>query len=787
MRAILPVVLAVVLCLNSFAATNTTIFLKDQTANFSADSDKSQWHIKTKQNQNGIVQRVYTKVGTNVLDLTGKAAVFWMGKSEQSPDGVVLTGVVANSYIDFTFTSAFLYKQLSSWYSAIRVTDPGDSTFQVSQPSGLITIKNAPEIDGGDIDTSRRIDMQNRTFENGGDGPAIGDGSTITWTTNASGQIVLVASASVVSNYIENLFSTNGGFLVGTGDGTYQEETGATARASLGLGSAALSNAAAFAAAGTLFAGPGTTGLVAAAAGDTNKYLKGDGTYGTPAGAGDIESVTNATPTYLQVTGGDSGDVGVGLTGVTSVASASNSMLATAKMVMDTGAAEGWGEDTTYTGGTNIDVVGTVINLDAAGVAGIAAATNAQARVAVVETNTVTKGDTNGWIVTDNQTFQEVCNEGNGSTNIGASTIVGVTTLDSGADFNVVQGPTNQTKAIQIAPAGADAVADRGAAGPVIYMFPNNYDGPEAEDGDLHLRSGAHGNSGEIEIWGTVNFKDNISTNVRGIYLRNVSSNTYCVITPDYFEFGANTFRIENDGDVIATNTTSAFGILTATDGSGILLLNASNLGSGTVGLARLPSAVVTNNETGLTLGGDFTSTGTLDGYEASELLDNTVRGAGLGLVTSGTNLAINVTNDWVSGYVLKSETAGTNWYWEADAADGVRDPDPIAFSLGPPTNGWASDSFPLSCVGTAGVDVVEIRMYAVGATGVVCNIEERTNPNVTGTDILTADTYVTTGGVTVTSFGNTNLAAYSWLVFTTPASAESGTVAAVTGIIVVE
>ncbi|EEF57871.1 FG-GAP-like repeat-containing protein [Pedosphaera parvula] len=109
-------------------------------------------------------------------------------------------------------------------------------------------------------------------------------------------------------------------------------------------------------------------------------------------------------------------------------------------------------------------------------------------------------------------------------------------------------------------------------------------------------------------------------------------------------------------------------------NGTGLTSLNASQITSGTVPLARLPTAVVTNTENGVTLGGSFagsfsgSSTGTFTGngsgltnLNASQLTTGTVPTAQLpaNIITSSATL----TNLTVSGTVTASNintAAGT-------------------------------------------------------------------------------------------------------------------------------
>ena len=284
MRSFIITALTVALCLGSFGATNTIPRLKDQTANFSMPSDVSQWHIKAKQSNVGIVQRFYTVNGSNVLNLAGKTVVFKRGKNDNDPSMASLTGVVSTTYVEFTMTASFLAQATSMpWYSVIMVTDTSAPTYQVSQPIGQITVKYAPEVDANDLVTSKRIDWQNRTYANGASGPGIGDGSTISWTTNANGQIVFTSAG------------------------------------------------------------------------------------------GDLTAISNNTPAYVYISNSTGPIPGIGVSNV-----------ATAVQGIS---------------GTNAETI-VLANSNAWTQAGATGVVNAAA-IAVLETNTVTKSDTNGWVVTD--------------------------------------------------------------------------------------------------------------------------------------------------------------------------------------------------------------------------------------------------------------------------------------------------------------------------------------------------------------------------------------------------
>ena len=86
--------------------------------------------------------------------------------------------------------------------------------------------------------------------------------------------------------------------------------------------------------------------------------------------------------------------------------------------------------------------------------------------------------------------------------------------------------------------------------------------------------------------------------------------------------------------------------------------------------------------------------------------------------------------------------------------------------NIGVGTNGWASDTFPLITMPDVAT-ITSLKFYSFGGNGIVLNLEERTNPNVAGTDILSTNTYFTTGGVEVTSFANAGIAAGATITLT--------------------
>ena len=220
MRYFLIPALAAALCLVSSAATNTIPRLRDQTANFMKDSDISQWHIKAKQGNAGIVQRIFTVNGSNVLNLVGKTVVFKAGKNDKDPDMSSLTGVVSTTYVDFTMTAAFLAQSTAMpWYSTILVTSTSDTSFAVSQPRGQLTIRNSTEIDGGDLDTTRALNYANRTYSNVASNGAYRAGSNITFSANADGSQDINGSTGTGSGDLTAVQVSGGLLSVASGTG----------------------------------------------------------------------------------------------------------------------------------------------------------------------------------------------------------------------------------------------------------------------------------------------------------------------------------------------------------------------------------------------------------------------------------------------------------------------------------------------------------------------------------------------------------------------------------------
>ena len=88
-------------------------------------------------------------------------------------------------------------------------------------------------------------------------------------------------------------------------------------------------------------------------------------------------------------------------------------------------------------------------------------------------------------------------------------------------------------------------------------------------------------------------------------------------------------------------------------NGSGLTNLNATQLASGTIPLAQLPSAVVTNNETGVTLAGTFSGTGNgLASLNASQLTSGTVPLGRLpaAVLTNNQTAAVTLSNLTLTG-----------------------------------------------------------------------------------------------------------------------------------------
>jgi hypothetical protein len=104
------------------------------------------------------------------------------------------------------------------------------------------------------------------------------------------------------------------------------------------------------------------------------------------------------------------------------------------------------------------------------------------------------------------------------------------------------------------------------------------------------------------------------------------------------------------NGNLTASNVTAGS---FSGNGSALIALNASQLATGTVPLAQLPSAVVTNTETGLTLGGNFT--GTLTG-NATTATTATMAGRASNVVSG-----IAITNAFLTNAVITNSTFSGN------------------------------------------------------------------------------------------------------------------------------
>jgi len=155
---ILALALAIPLCLRA----DTVPTYETQTANFSAPADRTQWHVKVRQGQNGFVLPFVAMNGTNDLNLTGYTVKLAMRKPT-GVDAARLTGTVSSNEISFVVTSNFLAKAVDSW--VLRVT-ADKSGVVANQAGGLITIDPSPELDSGDLVMTRRINIDNYTWIN---------------------------------------------------------------------------------------------------------------------------------------------------------------------------------------------------------------------------------------------------------------------------------------------------------------------------------------------------------------------------------------------------------------------------------------------------------------------------------------------------------------------------------------------------------------------------------------------------------------------------------------------
>jgi hypothetical protein len=163
-------------------------------------------------------------------------------------------------------------------------------------------------------------------------------------------------------------------------------------------------------------------------------------------------------------------------------------------------------------------------------------------------------------------------------------------------------------------------------------------------------------------VWADVQYADFNATAVNQFLIRAANG------------VGINTNNPQSALHVNGTVTATAF----AGNGSGLTALNASQLSGGTIPLAQLPAAVVTNNETGITLGGTFSGslngnattattatnfTGNLSGNVTGTQNATVVASVGgqtAANIASGASAANAANNDAIANTIVKRDTGGS-------------------------------------------------------------------------------------------------------------------------------
>jgi len=157
---------------------------------------RAQWALDVKVGNTGRV-KLNTYSGTNVFNPSTYTVTFHAGPTRSDAGQIEIACNEGNSYIEFTFATNNLAYDFEKWYSSLKFVS--GSTI-VSQPEGYLSTWGAPEVDGGSQSFTYNRNWSLWSFSNGGSGPTIGDGSTIQWTTNAGGQIVLQAISAAITN-----------------------------------------------------------------------------------------------------------------------------------------------------------------------------------------------------------------------------------------------------------------------------------------------------------------------------------------------------------------------------------------------------------------------------------------------------------------------------------------------------------------------------------------------------------------------------------------------------------
>ena len=370
------------------------------------------------------------------------------------------------------------------------------------------------------------------------------------------------------------------------------------------------------------------------------------------------------------------------------------------------------GGGTTYTAGTNIDLAGTVFNLDGA----------AQASDDLADTS-LQPGDTNGWIVSSHATFgtgdvsqvyvdqQDEAYSNGVIVQIGGSNYVTQAGLDTSTNAAVIDA-TQRVANVGYLTAEVD---------PIWSGVSNLYDTTAEIDAKTNALDGIviarNYLTAEADTFATVAARGNsyasylvlgnaTDTGSGGAIRAHVSCGIAAYIESDgddalyVYAAGSNTiyatagtvggfaFRTPNKIQALqgfygpATGLTAIPAAQLTGDIAALRMTAAvTNLEPNSITSAMLQDKSVTGDKIGSTNNATTgyiikatVAAGVTNLYFTSEAAGgtDTQRGAGLGLVVTSTNLAMNITNSWTSGYILKTVNAGTSFYWTVEASGGV-------------------------------------------------------------------------------------------------------------------
>ena len=260
---------------------------------------------------------------------------------------------------------------------------------------------------------------------------------------------------------------------------------------------------------------------------------------------------------------------------------------------------------------------------------------------------------------------------GGGLTNLNAASITGIYGTTAGNGYSTVyvnsSGQLGMSTNVMVDTAGANS----GALLPgIVFGGPGNGEGiASTRTGAANLNGldfytsynsrmsiantgnvgiGTNAPNQKLVVAGNIYAAGTINGNGSGLTL--VNANTLNGQLGAFYQNAANlnagTIPLAQLPAAVVTNNETGV-TLSGTfsgNGSGLTSLNANNLASGTVPLAQLPAAVVTNNETGVTLSGTFSGNGAgLTSLNANNLASGTIPLAQLPSAVV-TNNALNVT-----------------------------------------------------------------------------------------------------------------------------------------------